>query len=362
MPRKAYSAAYRLRLLMELQVVEAQSPPVAPAPVAPVVLKRSAARGLRNAAILGLVLGILLTSIWGARGDPIVVPLVISLAVAAIAAGFAVVLAGESRLTLQPDALEYRNASRSTRVAFRDVRKATLGEAHFLGGASTGFERRLDPHAAVQRPGLLVLEWEPRSRLAIPLGLFRRHDADRILQSLAAAQVHVAGSPFQAAGRSHVLPSLPAFRRAGANHALAIVAGVASATGGALAWGLLLLTTGFEVGIIASLIGALCGYAVFIGSGRVRSVACGAIALSCAFVGTVLGKFLGVAFIAMKEFAATGDTLAWDLYTVFFFQNLGLWFNGIDLLFFALAFYAAWRIAGPPRVPKGESPAAPPPA
>lgn len=134
----------------------------------------------------------------------------------------------------------------------------------------------------------------------------------------------------------------------------AVLAALAAAVAGGIAWGLIVRTTEYEIGFAALGIGLLAGYAVVFATGGRKGRPLQAIAVASSFLGIVLGKYLAYVWVlqdAVRE--QFGDEAA-DSISVFdsevmriFLEDAGEVFGGFDLIWVAFAAYAAWRIPRP---------------
>ena len=152
-------------------------------------------------------------------------------------------------------------------------------------------------------------------------------------------------------------------RSAASVYVPAILAGLAVAIAGGVAWGLIVKWTDYEVGFAAWGIGFLAGVAILAATRGRRGLPLQLIAVASALLGIAIGKYLSFAWIladvadevsggAVDIPVFSRDTL--DL----FFDDLGVVFGWIDLLWAGLAVFSAWRALQPQTV---EPEPAPPP-
>jgi hypothetical protein len=132
----------------------------------------------------------------------------------------------------------------------------------------------------------------------------------------------------------------------------AIVAGLAAAVAGGVVWGLIVKWSDYEVGFVAWGIGFLTGMAVLTFTGGRRGIPLQAIAIVCALLGILIGKYLSYAWvlqeIAEEETGGAVDISVFSGNTVDFFrEDLSEVFGWIDLLCVALAVITAWRVLAP---------------
>ena len=132
------------------------------------------------------------------------------------------------------------------------------------------------------------------------------------------------------------------------NLLVAAAAGLAAAIGGAVAWGLIVKWTDYEVGIVAWGIGFLVAVAVVFGAGNRRGVPLQALAVALALAGVVLGKYLAFVWSVNDEASQAGANLelallSGDTVELFTDGDSGVW-SWFDLLWIGLAAYTAFRI------------------
>jgi hypothetical protein len=127
----------------------------------------------------------------------------------------------------------------------------------------------------------------------------------------------------------------------------AILAGLVAAVAGAVAWGLIVKASDYELGFAAWGIGFLTGLAVLTATRGARGLPLQVIAVVCALLGIVLGKYL--AFIWVLQEGPDGlrvSVLSSDAVDIFR-NNLDLVFDWIDLVWVGFAVYSAWRALQP---------------
>ena len=134
----------------------------------------------------------------------------------------------------------------------------------------------------------------------------------------------------------------------------AVAGGVLAALVGGIVWGLIVIVSDYEVGIVAWGIGLLAGFLVVRFAGGRKGVPLQAIAIVSSLVGIVIGKYIAYVYF-LKEFVREqiGDEAADDIsyfdgdVISLFRDDLGDVFGGFDLLWAALAVFTAWRMARP---------------
>lgn len=128
------------------------------------------------------------------------------------------------------------------------------------------------------------------------------------------------------------------------NLVLAIAAGAVTAALSAIAWAAITATTGFQIGFMAIGVGIAVGYAVRV-AGRGLDTGFRAVAAALALLGCACGNLL-VACVYYAEGNEIGvlrvlEVLDLDL-ALFLMQAM---FSPIDLLFYAIAVWEAWRLS-----------------
>lgn len=128
-----------------------------------------------------------------------------------------------------------------------------------------------------------------------------------------------------------------------------IGAGLAAVVGGVV-WGAIVVITDYELGIIATGIGALAGFVVITLTDK-RGRALQVISVAGAMVGILIGKYVAV-FAALRQFATEeyGAEVARQIspfsadVVQFFVEVLPEIASPYDILWIVLAVVAAWRI------------------
>ena len=132
----------------------------------------------------------------------------------------------------------------------------------------------------------------------------------------------------------------------------ALAAGLVAAIAGGIVWGLIVKWTDYEVGFVAWGIGFLVGIAVLTAARGARGLELQVVAVVCALVGVLVGKYLSFAWVLQEvaERETRGlieiPVLSWDTVDLFF-DELGTVFDWIDILWVGLAVYTAWRALQP---------------
>jgi len=134
----------------------------------------------------------------------------------------------------------------------------------------------------------------------------------------------------------------------------AVLAGIAAAVVGGIVWALIAVEIGYEIGFAAVGIGALAGFAVVLATRGRKGLPLQVTAVLASALGIVLGKYFTYVWEGKEAVRdAFGDEAAdeisvFDSESVrFFFEDADQIFGFYDLLWFAFAIYAAWRIPRP---------------
>jgi hypothetical protein len=146
-------------------------------------------------------------------------------------------------------------------------------------------------------------------------------------------------------------------RSAAGTYVPAVLAGLAAAVVGGVAWGLIVKWTDYEIGFAAWGIGLLTGIAVLAATRGSRGLPFQAIAVVSALLGIAIGKYLGFVWVLQDVAGGTVNIPIFSFDTVdLFFDELGLVFDWIDLLWVGLAVYTAWRTLQPQEPEPAEAP------
>jgi hypothetical protein len=131
----------------------------------------------------------------------------------------------------------------------------------------------------------------------------------------------------------------------------AMIGGGLAAIAGGVIWGWIVGATGYEIGYMAWGLGIICGLAVVMFSGGEKGDPLPFIAASSSVVGIAIGKYLTFFHVAQEYFTREFGAAAASQLSVFsgefiqfFFQNIGSWISGYDILWIGLAVFTAWRI------------------
>jgi hypothetical protein len=139
---------------------------------------------------------------------------------------------------------------------------------------------------------------------------------------------------------------------------LPVAAGLVAAIIGGIAWGVIVKMSDYEVGIVAWGIGFIVGTAVVLATRGAKGPRLQVIAVVCALLGILLGKYLSYALVVQEEVESFGESIglfSGDMFS-FFREDLDAVFGLFDLLWIGLAVFTAWRI---PQVDEPEPSAGP---
>jgi hypothetical protein len=131
-----------------------------------------------------------------------------------------------------------------------------------------------------------------------------------------------------------------------------IAGGLVAAIVGGFLWGLIVILTEYEIGIVAWGIGFLAGFGVVRFAGGAKGTPLQVVAVISSLLGIVIGKYISYAYFFKQ---AVGDRFNVDISyfdsEIFraFRENLGDIFGGFDLIWAGFAIATAWRIARPSR-------------
>jgi hypothetical protein len=147
-------------------------------------------------------------------------------------------------------------------------------------------------------------------------------------------------------------------RSAASVYVPAILAGLAAAIAGGVVWGLIVKSTDYEVGFVAWGIGFVAAMAILFATRGRRGLPLQVIAVACALLGIAIGKYLSFAWIlsdvAQEQTGGAVDVPVFSRDTLdLFFDELGVVFDWIDLLWAGLAVFTAWKTLAP-EVPEPE--------
>lgn len=131
----------------------------------------------------------------------------------------------------------------------------------------------------------------------------------------------------------------------------AFLGGMVAAVLGGIIWGLIVITTNYEIGFVALGIGALSGYGVLYLARGKKGFALQILAAISSIFGIITGKYIAfhhfftemVALEYVEEVASTISIFSIDTITLFT-EELSYIVSGFDLLWILLAVATAWKI------------------
>jgi hypothetical protein len=139
----------------------------------------------------------------------------------------------------------------------------------------------------------------------------------------------------------------------------AVAAGLVAAIVGGVVWGVIVKTSDYEVGIAAWGIGFIAGTAVVLATRGAKGPRLQVIAVVCALLGILLGKYLSFALVVQEDAETVGASIglvSGDMFSLFR-DNLDTVFSLFDLLWVGLAVFTAWRIPQVEELEPGPAPA-----
>lgn len=116
------------------------------------------------------------------------------------------------------------------------------------------------------------------------------------------------------------------------------------AMGGALAWALIVYLTGYNIGLIAIVIGVLAGLGAARG-GRCKQAQ--KIGAACAAAGYFVGQTGALLALAISRSGFPDPQQLIGIIPVLLFLVLKITFSGINVVFLGIAVYEGYRIPGP---------------
>ena len=128
------------------------------------------------------------------------------------------------------------------------------------------------------------------------------------------------------------------------NLLLGVVAGVLAAGAGAGIWAVITFATGYQIGFMAIGIGFLVGFAVrSLGQGVANSF--GILGAVLALGGSALGNLLAITAIVADQQGVAFPSAVAQLRPSIIQQLMVAYFNTMDLVFYAIALYFAYRFS-----------------
>lgn len=128
---------------------------------------------------------------------------------------------------------------------------------------------------------------------------------------------------------------------------LGVIAGCAAAVIGAIAWALITVATGYQIGWMAVGVGFLVGYSMkYLGKGT--TVVFGVTAAVIALVGCVAGNLLTTVIMVAKQEQMAVMAILQKLTPAIVMDLLKETAQPMDLLFYGLAIYEAYKFSFTP--------------
>ncbi|WP_234414341.1 hypothetical protein [Paenibacillus sp. CAA11] len=128
------------------------------------------------------------------------------------------------------------------------------------------------------------------------------------------------------------------------NYVLCILGALVAAIIGGFIWAGIAITTNYELGIIAWLIGGLTGFAVFFTSNKRASAATQLIAVIASLIGIILGKYFIFSYFLMDGFSGIADGEVIRFFIEAMQSNFSDMFGAMDIVFAVLAILTAWQL------------------
>lgn len=131
----------------------------------------------------------------------------------------------------------------------------------------------------------------------------------------------------------------------------AVIGGILAAVLGGIIWGLIVISTGYEIGYMAWGIGGLAGFAVLLLAKGKRGIPLQTVAVVASVLGIFIGKYLTF-FHYLKEAvskshgveAAASLSIVSENVIQVFLDRIDLMLSGYDILWVILAVVTAWSI------------------
>lgn len=130
----------------------------------------------------------------------------------------------------------------------------------------------------------------------------------------------------------------------GQNLTLGVIGGIAAALAGAVIWAIITVATGYQIGWMAVGVGFLVGYAVRL-LGKGSDALFGAAGAIIALLGCVAGNLLTVVILVSRQESIGVMTLLGRLTPGLAVEILKETFQPMDLLFYGIAVYEAYKFS-----------------
>jgi hypothetical protein len=129
-----------------------------------------------------------------------------------------------------------------------------------------------------------------------------------------------------------------------------IAGGLVAAIVGGFLWGLIVILSGYEIGIAAWGIGFLAGFGVVRFAGGAKGTPLQIVAVLSSLLGIVIGKYISYAYFFKRAVEDRFDVdisyLDSEIFRAFR-ENLGDVFGGFDLIWAGFAVATAWQMTRP---------------
>jgi len=129
-----------------------------------------------------------------------------------------------------------------------------------------------------------------------------------------------------------------------------IAGGLIAAVVGGFLWGLIVILSGYEIGIAAWGVGFLAGFGVVRFAGGAKGTPLQVVAVVSSVLGIVIGKYISYAYFFKQAVSDRFDVdISYFDSEIFraFRENLGDVFGGFDLIWAGFAVVTAWRLTRP---------------
>ena len=153
--------------------------------------------------------------------------------------------------------------------------------------------------------------------------------------------------------RTYLLAFMEAEQARGPHLWWGLAGGLVAAMLAAVLWATVAISAGLISALLILGVGLLSGFGVYLGALKKRGVALQCIAICCAVLGILLGRYaicVHAYFESLAPAGSAGASAASYLdpsLLVYFFSNLNLFLGPLDLLFCIVAIGAAWLVPRP---------------
>ncbi|HEY3352665.1 MAG TPA: hypothetical protein VGQ83_05420 [Polyangia bacterium] len=153
--------------------------------------------------------------------------------------------------------------------------------------------------------------------------------------------------------RDQIVAELRAEQARGPAVISGLVGGLVGALISGVAWAVIAIVTGLNIGYVAVGVGYVAGYGVLLGARRKKAALLQWIAVGCATLGLLLGKYFIVAHAAREYVVKEGGTEPSYFnprLVGLFFENIGSFLSPFDALWLFLALGVAWGLPKPTKL------------